>query len=134
LKVKVAILGVLFLSGCATIVGDKTPIEKVYYKSQSVQVAEQKMKDIKKTPIPQGQESFYPVINPPVIKRVWVLPHTTEEGNLVGGYWLYIIIKEPSWYIEENGGKQNIQVIIPFKEKPQQPQAQQTQEKQEAGE
>lgn len=106
----------IVLSGCgrAILEGDKTPMEKVYFKSQSV--SKEEVKDIKTTPIPQSMPSYYPVINPPEIKRVWILPHITEEGNLVGGYWIYIITKQPSWYIEENGAKENIKVIIPYKE------------------
>ncbi len=117
-KIYFAFLGVsLLFSGCARLVGDKTPIEKVYYESQSVGFDEEKVKEIDKTPYIGDQPSFYPIVVPPVVKKVWICPHLTEEGNMVGGYFLYIIIKEPAWYIEDNGQKENIKVIVPYKEK-----------------
>ncbi|HRR97024.1 MAG TPA: TraV family lipoprotein [Candidatus Ratteibacteria bacterium] len=117
-KIYFAFLGVFLLfSGCARLVGDKTPIEKVYYESQSVGFDEGKVKEIDKTPYIGDQPSFYPIVVPPVVKKVWICPHLTEEGNMVGGYFLYIIVKEPAWYIEDNGQKENIEVIVPYKEK-----------------
>jgi len=117
-KICFAFLGVFLLfSGCARLVGDKTPIEKVYYESQSVGFDEGKVKEIDKTPYIGDQPSFYPIVVPPVVKKVWICPHLTEEGNMVGGYFLYIIVKEPAWYIEDNGQKENIEVIVPYKEK-----------------
>jgi hypothetical protein len=127
LKTKFLICISLLLSGCSSVLmGDKTPMEKVYYKSQSVQTnQEENIKKIEKTPVNQYQHPFYPVINPPEVKRVWICPHTTENGNLIGGYWIYIITKEPSWYIESpEGKKENIKVIIPYKPETQ-PQTQQ---------
>ncbi len=109
----------LFFSGCCStsLVGEKTPVEKVYYKSQVGEFDEEKVKEIEKTPYMGDQPSFYPIVIPPVVKKTWICPHLTEEGNMVGGYWLYIIVKEPAWYIEENGQKENIQVVVPYKEK-----------------
>ncbi len=43
---------------------------------------------------------YVPVINPPVVKRAWIVPHETKSGALTGGYWVYIIVKKPSWYIQ----------------------------------
>lgn len=56
---------------------------------------------------------YVPVINPPEVKRAWIVPHETKDGSLVGGYWVYIIVKKPSWYIqtpEENMPA----IIIPY--------------------
>ena len=112
------LLGIsLLASGCASLEGDKTPVEKVYYKSQVGGFDKEQVKKIEKQPYIGDQPSFYPIVIPPVVKKVWICPHLTEEGNMVGGYWLYIIVKEPAWYIEENGQKENIPVIVPYKEK-----------------
>ncbi len=56
---------------------------------------------------------YVPVINPPVVKRAWIVPHETKGGALVGGYWVYVIVKKPSWYIhtpEENMPS----IVIPY--------------------
>jgi hypothetical protein len=51
------------------------------------------------------------------VKRVWILPFQTETGALVGGFWMYIIVQEPSWYIETYERKTRIKpVVIPYKE------------------
>ena len=115
-QISLLLIIIVLFSGCArALVGDKTPVEKVYYRSQGVQLP--KIKEIKVLPYTGYQKSFYPVINPPVVKRVWILPFQTETGALVGGFWMCIIVKEPSWYIETYERKTRIKpVVIPYKE------------------
>lgn len=43
---------------------------------------------------------YVPVLNSPIVKKAWVVPHETKDGSLIGGYWVYIIVKKPSWYIK----------------------------------
>lgn len=56
---------------------------------------------------------YVPVINPPEVKRAWIVPHETKDGSLVGGYWVYVIVRKPSWYIQ-TPEKNMPAIVIPY--------------------
>lgn len=43
---------------------------------------------------------FAPVVLPPEIRRIWVLTHVGEDGNLVSGHWVYMRLHDWRWFIE----------------------------------
>ena len=58
---------------------------------------------------------YIPVISPPVVRKVWVPDHRSDEdqGILVAGHWVYLMVQGPRWFIEQEGTNVNVPVIIP---------------------
>ena len=115
--IQITILILLLLSnGCANmshVTGkDNSLISDVYRQAQKDEAIEQQVK-LNNT---LGYvKPYVPVINPPEVKRAWVVPHKTEDGSLIGGYWVYVIVKDASWYI--GTPQMNMPAItIPYKQ------------------
>lgn len=64
----------------------------------------------------RSDSAMMPVINPPQILRIWVYDHITPTKDMVVGHWVFIKLKDASWYIEDEQGrdaKSNPRVPIP---------------------
>jgi len=59
---------------------------------------------------------YVPVIEPSVVKKVWVPAHQYEKDPdvLVAGHWVYVKVRGESWFIEEEDtSDSSFPVIIP---------------------
>ena len=58
---------------------------------------------------------YIPVMTAPVVRKVWVADHRSEQdgGVLVAGHWVYLMVKGPRWFIEDETKKVEVPVIIP---------------------
>ena len=62
---------------------------------------------------------YVPVVRQADVRLVWIPTHKSKDdtGTLVPGHWVYIMVKEAGWFIdEETSDKANIPLIIPYKE------------------
>jgi len=60
---------------------------------------------------------YVPVIEPSVVKKVWIPTHQYEmdPGVLVAGHWVYVKVRSESWFIEnEDDSSASFPVIIPM--------------------
>lgn len=134
IRLVLIIPGLLILSnGCAVVSAPQTETTKTI--SETYQQAQKDTETVlnKELTVNKAfgyEKPYVPVINPPEVKRAWVLAHKTEDGSLIGGYWIYIIVKDASWYIETP--QMNLPTItIPYKQESIGPKTgQQTQEEQ----
>ena len=56
------------------------------------------------SPAALGPEVPYlPLVQPPDVKRVWVTAHLNEQGDLIAGHWVYLMLEESSWYLRYRG-------------------------------
>jgi len=52
-------------------------------------------------PLAVGPEAPYvPIMLPPEVRRVWVPDHLNEEGDLVSGHWVYLLLSPSKWFLE----------------------------------
>ena len=60
---------------------------------------------------------YIPVMDSPVVRKVWVPDHRSFEdgGILVAGHWVYLMVRGPRWFIEEETKKVDVPVIVPGK-------------------
>ncbi len=58
---------------------------------------------------------YVPVIQQPVVRKVWVPDKKSEQdgGVLVGGHWVYVMLTGPRWFIENQADEARIPVIVP---------------------
>lgn len=51
-------------------------------------------------------EPYYPVISPPVVKKVWVPDHPSKHTEaLVGGHWVYLMLQDSKWLAGQERGQ-----------------------------
>ena len=60
---------------------------------------------------------YIPVIEQPVVRKVWVPDHKSQDDAavLVGGHWVYLMIQGPKWFVENQAADAQIPVIVPRK-------------------
>ncbi|RJP30002.1 MAG: hypothetical protein C4533_00045 [Candidatus Omnitrophota bacterium] len=62
---------------------------------------------------------YVPVVTPADVRMVWIPSHkskTTPEV-LVAGHWIYIMVKESSWFVDnQSSTNAKIPLIMPYKE------------------
>jgi hypothetical protein len=58
---------------------------------------------------------YIPVMNQPVVRKVWIPDHKSESNRdvMVAGHWLYLMIQPSSWYIEGKTIDSKLSVIVP---------------------
>lgn len=70
-------------------------------------------------PAAQSQESFgyeapyAPVIVPPDVRRVWIVTHVNDEGELVQGHWVFLRLTDWQWAIERSARRGPLAVPVP---------------------
>jgi hypothetical protein len=59
---------------------------------------------------------YIPIINEPVVRKVWIPDHKSEENSdvLVAGHWLYLMIQAPTWFIENKKIDTKFPIIVPI--------------------
>ena len=56
------------------------------------------------SPAALGPEVPYlPLVQPPDVKRVWVTAHLNEEGDMIAGHWVYLMLEPSSWFLRYRG-------------------------------
>lgn len=62
---------------------------------------------------------YVPVVEPADVRLVWLPAHKSKYSPevLVSGHWVYIMVKEPRWFIDsQTQGEAKIPLIVPYKE------------------
>lgn len=59
---------------------------------------------------------YLPIYQQPKIIKVWIPPHKSKDDAnvLIAGHWSYVMIEDPSWYIDNEITKEmSVDVIVP---------------------
>lgn len=62
---------------------------------------------------------YVPVVQPADVRLVWVPTHKSKSSSevLVSGHWVYLMVKEPRWFIDTiESDKVKVPLIIPYRE------------------
>ena len=113
MKKNIIILLILFLTiniiGCASTI-----------KSNPEEILNNALSDTGKKIINYGNLnaqkdlSYIPIVLPPEVERIWIYPHVTPSGELVMGHWIFIKLKEESWYLEDYNSLKTIEGTIKY--------------------
>ena len=56
------------------------------------------------SPAALGPEVPYlPLVQPPEVRRVWVTAHLNDEGDMIAGHWVYLMLEPSSWFLRYQG-------------------------------
>ena len=59
---------------------------------------------------------YLPVFQQPKIIKVWIPSHRSKDDRnvLIAGHWSYVMVEDPSWYIDNEINKDmSVSVIVP---------------------
>ncbi len=62
---------------------------------------------------------YVPVVEPADVRLVWIPVHKSKYSSevLVSGHWVYIMVKEPRWFIDTQAKSEaKIPLIVPYRE------------------
>lgn len=120
----VLILSMLSMSGC--VAGKSAPKDKIQpvtmmdvYASATGQSQKDVAKFIENNLKEQKTfgyvKPYIPVMNEPVVRKVWIPDHKSEENSdvLIAGHWVYVMIQPSNWFVESKTVDSKLPVIIP---------------------
>jgi hypothetical protein len=116
-----------FLQACAT--AEKPVVDPVtmYKKGMgegTKSMVEEVRKNLKQKNAYGYVEPYYPVRLPPDIRRVWIVDHPNEAGDLVQGHWVFMVVIPGRWAspsipgIHPDSGEKTTNAIPVIEEKP----------------
>ena len=61
-----------------------------------------------------GPETPYqPLVQPPQVQRVWVTAHLNDDGDLIAGHWVYLMLEPSQWLLRDYQGPQELKLSLP---------------------
>lgn len=125
-KLLLIVLVILISSGCAaskTLVKDvPNKVMDVYLEAVSSGRADSANYIKENLKINQAfgyVKPYVPVVQPADVRLVWVPTHKSKSSSevLVSGHWVYLMVKEPRWFIDTiESDKVKVPLIVPYRE------------------
>ena len=120
----ILIISVLWINGCASAKAEqKRKTQPVTMMDTYAQSSGQAQKDVAKFIEENLREQktfgyvkpYIPVMNEPVVRKVWIPDHRSEENVdvMIAGHWSYVMIQPPTWFIEGKSINAQLPVIVP---------------------
>ena len=61
-----------------------------------------------------GPEAPYlPLVRPPQVQRVWVTAHLNDDGDLIAGHWVYLMLEPSQWLLRNYQVPQKLKLQLP---------------------
>ena len=126
LKLQIVILVLLMTSGCtsakALVKENPNKVMDVYLQAVSSGRADSVNYIKENLKINQAfgyVKPYVPVVEPADVRLVWLPAHKSKSAPevLVSGHWVYIMVKESTWFIDaQSKSEAKIPLILPYKE------------------
>ena len=69
---------------------------------------------LQQSPGALGPEAPYlPLVRPPQVQRVWVTAHLNDDGDLIAGHWVYLMITPSQWLLRDYEGTRELRLKLP---------------------
>lgn len=56
---------------------------------------------------------YLPLVQPPEVKRVWVTAHLNQEGDMIAGHWVYLMLAPSQWVLRGYSGQKKLELRLP---------------------
>jgi hypothetical protein len=89
-----------FLQACAT--AEKPQIDPVAMYKKGMEAGSQAIVDEVQSNLKQKNaygyvEPYYPLSFPPDIRKVWIVDHPNEAGDMIQGHWVFMVVTPGRW-------------------------------------
>ncbi len=100
IKFIVVAVSVFFLQACAT--ADKSVVDPVAMYKKGMEegnkaMVEQVQRNLKQKNAYGYVEPYYPLRLPSDIRKVWIVEHPNEAGDLIQGHWVFMVVIPGRW-------------------------------------
>ena len=106
------VVAALLAAGCAPkpYVGDARDLHAAMgLRSDAVEASA-----LEASPAALGPEVPYlPLVRPPDVRRVWVTAHLNEQGDMIAGHWVYLMLEPSQWYLRGYTGQRKLELKLP---------------------
>jgi hypothetical protein len=100
IKIVITILFLFFLQACATAekpVVDPVAMYKQGMEQGSKSMIEEVRKKLKQKEAYGSVEPYDPIRFSPDVRKVWIVDHPNEAGDLIQGHWVFIVVTPGRW-------------------------------------
>jgi Type IV conjugative transfer system lipoprotein (TraV) len=99
-KFIVTIVLFFFLQACAT--GEKPEVDPVAMYKKGMEegnkaMVEEVQRKLKQKDAYGYGEPYYPLRLPSDIRKVWIVDHPNEAGDLIQGHWVFMVVTAGRW-------------------------------------
>jgi len=129
--IKFIVTGVLFLflQACATAQKPQPKADPVALYKKAVEAGTKSMVEELKRNLKEKNaygyvEPYYPLRLPPDIRKVWIVDHPNESGDLIQGHWVFIVLSPERWAspsipsFHSNNGEKTSHAVPVIEDKP----------------
>ena len=100
IKFIVTAVSVFFLQACAT--ADKSVVDPVAMYKKGMEEGNKAMVEQVQSKLKQKNaygyvEPYYPLRLPSDIRKVWIVDHPNEAGDLIQGHWVFMVLTPGRW-------------------------------------
>jgi len=100
IKFTVTAVSVFFLQACAT--ADKSVVDPVAMYKKGMEEGNKAMVEQVQSKLKQKNaygyvEPYYPLRLPSDIRKVWIVDHPNEAGDLIQGHWVFMVVTPGRW-------------------------------------
>ena len=61
-----------------------------------------------------GPEAPYlPLVQPPQVQRMWITAHLNDDGDLIAGHWVYLMLAPSQWFLRGYRGDRVLKLKLP---------------------
>jgi hypothetical protein len=97
----ILLCSVVVLGACTTtppLHGPPTDLQAVFHQATQ---QHRTAPPLQQKTLPVGPEVPYiPVMQPPMVQRVWIPDHLNDHDDLVSGHWVYLLLEPSQWFLE----------------------------------
>ena len=59
------------------------------------------------------EEPYLPLVQPPEVQRVWITAHLNDDGDLIAGHWVYLMLESSQWFLKGYQGDRVLKLKLP---------------------
>ena len=117
----------LFLQACAT--AEKPPVDPVAMYKMGMEegnkaMVEEVQRKLKQKNAYGSVEPYDPLRLPSEIRKVWIVDHPNEAGDLIQGHWVFMVVTPGRWAspsipaVHPNSGERTSHTVPVIEDKP----------------
>jgi hypothetical protein len=127
IKLIITAVSFLLLQACAT--AEKSQVDPVAMYKKGMEEGNKAMVDEVQRKLKQRNaygsvEPYDPLRLPPDIRKVWIVDHPNESGDLIQGHWVFMVVTPGRWAsptipaIHPNNGERTSHTVPVIEDKP----------------
>jgi hypothetical protein len=127
IKLIITAVSFFFLQACAT--AEKSQVDPVAMYKKGMEegnkaMVEEVQRKLKQKKAYGSVEPYDPLRLPPDIRKVWIVDHPNEAGDLIQGHWVFMVVTPGRWAspsvpaVHPNSGERTSHTVPVIEDKP----------------